>query len=259
MKNWIEIGVTEVGISGGEPFLFPDKVIELVKGLKSLKVKTVRPFSNGFWGANRNQAIEILTALKKAGFGSDAGDRLKISVGEFHQSQVSIEAVMDLCQYHWEIIGTRCELDVEQVFHKNMIKQIIAIAKRRHIHDKIEWRLREKFSNSGRAKNWFKDIKGPTIGLEKLKCPVKSRGALYPEGDWVYCTGTTYPKKFLAQGTITQNSPFTLLAKAQFDPRIPYLQFGTFSDYSPQSDLRIPEQATACSICPKIFGGRVNA
>ena len=77
--------------------------------------------------------------------------------------------------------------------------------------------------------------------------------------------GTSYPIRSRALGHVDSDGVFALLARAQFDERVPYWQFGTFADYladhprlgwSVDQELQMPEAATPCGLCQKIFRQR---
>jgi hypothetical protein len=262
LSDWVLTGVTDIGLSGGEPFLFPDQIIEIVSELKRLGVPVISPFTNGFWGADQASARRILERLKETGFGSSPRDQIKISTGEFHQLDVSLDHVLTLCELHVEVLGTRAVLDVEQIRDPNSLRRAIARAKERALHDRIQWYGRAAVSDSGRAKRWYRELPSRPRKLSELRCPVRSSGAVYPEREWVVCSGTSYPIRSRALGRVDSDGVFALLARAQFDERVPYWQFGTFAHYladhprpgwTLDQEIQMPEAATPCGLCQKIF------
>lgn len=263
VREWTELGVKEVGISGGEPFLFVDELVEILRGLRELGVERIVPFSNGFWGRDPAHAERILERLKAAGFGRSPADQIKISVGEFHQKDIDLQAVFTICELHERILGRKCLLDVEQITDSRMIQKLIWFAKQKGIAHKIDWKLRSMLSDSGRGKAVYKLRPQESVDYEKIRCPVVSRTAIYPERKWVYCSGTIMPKRHLELGALSGDSIYAVLSRAQQDHRLPYLQFGTFGDYicdhsSPQLQARLPrmapKEATSCSVCRQVMG-----
>ena len=67
-------------ISGGEPFLYFDTLLEVVKLANRAGIPTVWVLTNGYWAANREVAAKKLSKLKDAGL-----THICFSVDAFHQ------------------------------------------------------------------------------------------------------------------------------------------------------------------------------
>jgi 4Fe-4S single cluster domain len=261
LREWVQLGVTDIGISGGEPFLYPDLVVDMVAELKSLGVPLVSPFTNGFWGNDETAARDLLIRLRRAGFGDSSADQVKISSGEFHIPFVPASDVLTVAALHHEIIGNPVVLDVELIRTDEELRNLVAEAKRRGIHDRIQWMARPAVSDSGRAKRWYDTLPQQQRPLAELRCPIKASASLYPAGDWVYCSGTSWPVDYRRIGNLDGNGPYGIAAATQRDPRVPYWQFGTFADWARdhRADLDgelvvMPVQATVCGTCRDLFG-----
>jgi organic radical activating enzyme len=263
LTKWKELGVDEVGISGGEPFAFIDEVIGLVKGLRKAGFSEIIPFSNGFWGVEKATVRDYLLRLKEAGFGDNPKDQIKISTGEFHIKDNSLDSIFNICELHYEIIGNPARLDVEEIEKEGIVVEIVKKAKERKVADKISWQLRKSISNSGRGKKIYKALETKHVDLSKITCPVKSRGAIYQGLGWVYCTGTTFPKNYLGLGKDYNESPYKVLARSNMDIRMTFLQFGSFGDYldyrknelkdSIDIPLNMAKNSTPCSLCKLVY------
>lgn len=261
LTDWIRLGVSDVGLSGGEPFLYPELVIEMVARLKALGVPHVSPFTNGFWGGDEIVARDLLGRLRRAGFGADPADQIRISAGEFHAPHVPTTAVLNLAALHHEIIGHPVVMDVAFVHTDDELRRLVVAARQRDLHDKIQWMARAAVSDSGRAKRWYDSLPHHDRPLADLRCPMKASASLYPGGDWTYCSGTSWPVDYRRVGALTDDSPFAILARTQRDPRVPYWQFGTFADWladhpRPGVDgesIRVPVRSTVCGICRDLF------
>ena len=262
LTDWVRLGVSDIGISGGEPFLYPDLVIEMVAELKALGVPLVSPFTNGFWGDDEPAARALLTRLRAVGFGASPKDQIKISAGEFHAPFVPTSAVLNLAELHHEIIGNPVVMDIAFVRSDEELRKLVAEAKRRDVHGRIQWMARPAVSDSGRAKRWYEALPLQERALSELRCPIKASASLYPAGDWVYCSGTSWPVDYRRIGGLSDGSPHAILARTQRDPRVPYWQFGTFADWlrdNPRPGLdgdtaRLPVRATVCGLCRDVFG-----
>jgi pyruvate-formate lyase-activating enzyme len=261
LGEWVRLGVDDIGLSGGEPFLYPDLLVEMVGRLRALGVRLISPFTNGFWGADVAAARDLLTRLRAVGFGDVEKDQIKISAGEFHAPYVAAEAVLTVAELHHEIIGNPVVMDVAFVRSDEQLRQLVGAARQRGVHDRIQWMARPAVSDSGRARPWYADLPHNDRPLAELRCPVTSSASLYPAGEWVYCSGTSWPVTYRRVGELGQDDPYGILARTQRDPRVPYWQFGTFADWlrdHPRpgfhgDTVRMPERSTPCGVCRDLF------
>ncbi len=264
LEDWVLAGVTDVGLSGGEPFLYPERVVELVRHLKRLRVPLVSPFTNGAWGADAARAARILSELRDAGFGDSPKDQIKISTGDFHAPFVPLDDVLRLAGLHHAILGTRVILDVALASDDGVLRDLIRRAKGLGIERNIQWTARRTVSKSGRARAFYDALPMRDRRLDEMRCPIKASATLYPSGDWVSCSGTSYPTDYRRLGNLETDGTFTVLARAQLDPRVPYWQFGTFADYladHPRPGFEggvaaVPDRGTVCGTCRDLFGAR---
>ncbi len=90
-----------VHITGGEPFLYFDHLLELALGAQKLGLggfDTVE--TNGFWATDRKVVLDRLKELDKAGMG-----RLKVSWDPFHAEFIDVECVKMLVEAGREALG----------------------------------------------------------------------------------------------------------------------------------------------------------
>jgi MoaA/NifB/PqqE/SkfB family radical SAM enzyme len=90
-----------VHITGGEPFLYFDHLLELAHQAQKLGLggfDTVE--TNGFWATDRKVVLDRLGQLDKAGMG-----RLKVSWDPFHAEFIDIECVKTLVEAGREALG----------------------------------------------------------------------------------------------------------------------------------------------------------
>ena len=91
----------KIHISGGEAFLFWDRMIEILEQGKKEKLGPVDLVeTNGFWAVSEKIIRQRLKALDEFGV-----RRLKISCDPFHQEYVDIEEVRRLASLAVELLG----------------------------------------------------------------------------------------------------------------------------------------------------------
>ncbi len=75
-------GIEVLGFTGGEPFLYPEFVLQITKRAAELGFRFDKIVTNGVWFENEAQLVKTLRALKKAGYTGKLG----LSVDKFHGS-----------------------------------------------------------------------------------------------------------------------------------------------------------------------------
>jgi len=91
----------KVHITGGEPFLYWDHLVEILQESKKSNLGPVDMIeTNGFWAVDEKIVKDRIKVLDKLGM-----RRLKISCDPFHQEYVDIEPVRRLAKTAKEVIG----------------------------------------------------------------------------------------------------------------------------------------------------------
>jgi len=91
----------KVHITGGEPFLYWERLVEILEAAKKQNLGPVDIIeTNGFWATDENVIRQRLNALDSLGM-----RRLKISCDPFHQEYVDIEPVRRLASEAVETLG----------------------------------------------------------------------------------------------------------------------------------------------------------
>jgi MoaA/NifB/PqqE/SkfB family radical SAM enzyme len=91
----------KIHITGGEPFLYWDRLVEILREAKKHNLGPVDMIeTNGFWATDERIVIERLKTLEELGM-----NRLKISCDPFHQECVETGAVRRLAQIAKELFG----------------------------------------------------------------------------------------------------------------------------------------------------------
>ena len=92
----------KIHITGGEPFLYWDRLVEILREAKKHNLGPVDMIeTNGFWAVDEKIIAERLRALDELGM-----RRLKISYDPFHQKYVDIEPVRRLAQTAGGLLGS---------------------------------------------------------------------------------------------------------------------------------------------------------
>lgn len=86
-----------VCITGGEPFLYYNDLIKLIKKAKSLNFK-IAVTTNGFWGKTKEDSKEIVKSLIDAGL-----TRMDLSVDEFHSKYIPYDYVKNVLSASYEL------------------------------------------------------------------------------------------------------------------------------------------------------------
>ncbi len=90
-----------VHLTGGEPFLYWDHLVEILSRAKEIGLHRVDQIeTNAFWVANRAKAAEKIKTLDRIGL-----NKLKISTDPFHQEFVDAELVRELADMAARILG----------------------------------------------------------------------------------------------------------------------------------------------------------
>jgi len=91
----------KIHITGGEPFLYWEHLVEILKEAKKNNLGLVDMIeTNGFWASNEQIIKDRLKILDELGM-----NRLKISCDPFHQEYVDIELVRRLADAAKELLG----------------------------------------------------------------------------------------------------------------------------------------------------------
>ncbi len=86
-----ELGAFNVVFTGGEPSLLKDKLISLLRFIKTeTPIKSTRIVTNGKWATTYDRAYGILKEWQEAGL-----DELNVSCGEYHQEFVPMSNIVN--------------------------------------------------------------------------------------------------------------------------------------------------------------------
>lgn len=224
MEECKNIGLNEVGFTGGEPLLYPEFIAEVSKKATLLGFRFDRITTNAGWFKTNAFLDETLGRIVSAGYDG----KFCISVDDYHQ--VPTEKIARFIQAAVEIMG---RTEVISIAHVGGINQINKVAKilRGKINkvNRLEVRPAKNFVGLSAkiteinlcpigkakeltnpwAKHWFKEdfCRGPGQVFYVL-----------PNGEVKPCCGFANDLPSMTIGSIYKNNPQEILKKAQTDP-----------------------------------------
>jgi hypothetical protein len=92
-------GISNLGFTGGEPFLYPEFVLAVCRRAAALGFRFDKIMTNGVWFRDVPHLEEVLTGLAEAGFSGKLG----LSVDKFHGKH--LEALIAFCRTARRIFG----------------------------------------------------------------------------------------------------------------------------------------------------------
>ncbi len=119
--------VAGIGITGGEPFLHPRRLLRLVERI-SQKGRKSGVVTNAQWTLNRGRANRIISDLSQAGLGGIA-----ISIDDYHMPSIPIENALWLIRRAHELglyveikgVGCRAVSSINQCISNNELKAMV--------------------------------------------------------------------------------------------------------------------------------------
>jgi len=78
-------------ISGGEPFIYYDRVVKIMEEAKRLEIPEIWVFTNGYWAETVDIGVEKLLLLKNLGL-----TKIWLSADAFHQEYIPITNVKNV-------------------------------------------------------------------------------------------------------------------------------------------------------------------
>ena len=119
-------GIRSLHISGGEPFLDFDKMVDVIKVIRKTGISIEYVETNAFWAEDERRVKEYLRILEQAG-----ADRLLISLDPFHAEYVPIGLPLRLVEI--------CEnVNFKYILWKREFKTMLADVNQNKIHSRIE-------------------------------------------------------------------------------------------------------------------------
>lgn len=93
IEQLVLAGVKGVSFTAGEPFLYIDEILQLVKLCASKDIYT-RIVTNGYWGSSPEKIHTSVNLLKDSGL-----SQLRLSFSRWHQKQVDKKNIINVAKY----------------------------------------------------------------------------------------------------------------------------------------------------------------
>ena len=112
------LGIRRLLISGGEPLMYQDTVVGLVREGHQRGIERITIVSNGFVGRRAEDAQRLFERLRDVGFlhaARGGRDNIKVSGGIYHQEFLDFAAVETFCRRYFAVFGRPAILDFEHL------------------------------------------------------------------------------------------------------------------------------------------------
>lgn len=145
VRQMPDVGIASLSVTGGEPLLFKETVVKLIREARLIRIPCFGIVTNGFWGKSEKMAHQMLMALKQAGYhDGETGqlDWMQISTGDFHGEFIPIGTALTAAQVYFEIFQKPVELRYETLSPSLQKKvEVAAELWRRRLTDKVKLTL----------------------------------------------------------------------------------------------------------------------
>ena len=252
------IGLTGLGLSGGEPFLLSKLIYSVVRQAKQHGLN-VNLATNAFWAKHLGKATDVLSHLGSLGF-KPPGDSIAVSAGQFHLPYIARECSANLIKAYRSVFGMPLpRVDFEYVAgNEQVLKEYKSYLTEQGIEDK-DYRLVERtvFQTTGNSKISSDEIitKRPANVFQGL-CPWVKDMIVDPDGDVYPCCGFNRYNKGIVIGNIHRQTLEEIKNNAQINPVIVMLKFHSFAYLHSllKKKFELSDEADGlCDICEDIF------
>jgi organic radical activating enzyme len=212
-------GIPNLAISGGEPFLYRQDVLAMVKAGRAAGLKQIEINTNGFWASTDEQANKVLDQLAEAGFMQGFDDRIKLSSGSYHQEFIAFDRTLILARNFYARFGRPLFIDFELTPKSDhsageIRKQIDAAG----LTDRVRLTFRE-IASVGRGK----DIEGISRNRTNGPCVTIDIIMINPDESVLPCDGLNHENHGLRLGRADRHHLRELVKRMQNDPILQFL------------------------------------
>jgi Radical SAM superfamily/4Fe-4S single cluster domain len=210
-----EAGITRLNLTGGEPFLYPQDVLAIVKAGRAAGLDGISINTNGFWASTDARASQTLERLAQAGFMQGGGDRIKVSAGVYHAEFIAFDRILVLARNYFARFGQRVIIDFEveprrESLSADEIRSRIDMA---GLAEQVVLRFRH-LDAVGRAADLGNIAHSPT----HLPCRNMTEIMINPDETAMPCAGFNHQNKGILIGSSHSHCLKDLIKRTQNDP-----------------------------------------
>jgi len=252
-----EAGITRMGISGGEAFLFAKQVVNMIKLAKEIGFTTVSIVTNGFWGKSEKSTENLLAMLKDAKFGPP-NDMLSMSGGEYHQEWIPPSYAANIIRAYQAAYKMPFTIDFEYSNGKeHLVDEFKAFLKGEGIPDAwYKVRIRTFIAPLGRGKDLAEGSTTAKSPNAYAKCNAINRFVVQPDGHVVPCCGFNRFNPGINLGNIYEQSVAEVIKAGNTSIVNRYLTHVALRDIYKElaAHFDLPkEYAANCELCEALF------
>ena len=234
-------GVKGVSFTAGEPFLYIDEIMKLVKLCASKDIYT-RIVTNGYWGSSPEKIQTSVNILKDSGL-----SQLRLSFSRWHQQQVDKQNIINIAKYCQVI-----QLDCFVSFVTDFSEEDVSLEK--YLQESGVKFFPEPMIYAGRAST----IKRPVLHTNYQANRCSMNPYLSPELDMYGCcdAGVHFKNtQFFYLGNLYHESAEILFQKYESNPLYQVIRdigltdIASFLGFSSRDII----QQRKCELCLKIF------
>ncbi len=251
-------GIDAMNITGGEPFLYLDTVLELVRAARRNGVSLISMYTNGFFGKTDKQCRDVLGRLKDAGFMNALGrgrDHIKVSAGVFHQEFLSFDTIITLIRVYREIFDCNLVVDYEVLEDQREVEdEVRRKLSKDGVADLVEVRFRG-IAPIGRAAQFSAKLKA-TPADEFKACVFIEELVIDPDCMARPCCGLNFENYGITVGDLAEDDLPAMVMRMQNNPILQFIAnrpIGRIFDHvrvAPASE----GYANICNLCEHALG-----
>jgi pyruvate-formate lyase-activating enzyme len=215
-----EAGIARLDITGGEPFLYPRDILEIIKAGRAAGLDGIGLYTNAFWASTDERAREMLDQLARAGFMQGREDNIKIGAGIYHQEFIQFDRVLRAARNYYDRFGKGLMIDFElppqggTAAADEVRNRIRAAGLSERV--RIRWR---QIRPHGRGKL----IAASDVASVHVPCRIMNGIMINADETVQPCAGMNHENNGIVLGRSDQHDLKTLIKRMQNDPILQFL------------------------------------
>jgi organic radical activating enzyme len=246
-------GIGRLKITGGEPFLYPQDVLAMVKAARTAGTGEIIINTNGFWASSDERANQMLDRLAQAGFmqGTGDNDHIKVSAGMYHEEFIAFDRVLTLARNYYDRFDKCVLIDFELAPQGGSIDEIRKRISAAGLAERITLQFRG-VGAVGRATDLAEIDRWPT----HLTCSDIREIMITPDESVMPCAGLNYENNGIIIGRSDRNSLKDLVKRMQNDPILQFMATKKWDDVFTlvAKQKRDSGYSSKCDLCLHALG-----